>query len=901
MVNKIIIRIMVGAIILFLWPHSRSFSQCKASHSLSETALIKGALRGTGYYYRNLIIQDLALAAGISIHEVTLRLDYHLHVTYDQCTLHRLEIAVRPVDARCNPYLYREFDVSASLVPSAADLVFYIRNQLGIISDSIVINNFPLREKTGKPFVWLMDINPLEGRVTPFFARAVFHYDQQAYDAFRDHVLIIDEYYAAAALADSVYRLIGGGFLSEKGTCGELFLRQAEIERMARYVTPGKFDSLTVSGHYDPARLQEKHLRLIRYGTRYKTLLEQPGLARRCFPSPGMTDLMISSWLGWQDHYRRMAYHTDYKFINFFEDVAVPSFSTAILWSGYGRLREFGLKPGLCQRAVAGKICGALTERAERFENAGSQIHALRYYESALSLARLTHLRQQEKFALEKVCRMKQEVLYSYLRISGLASGRDNPLLAVQYFRRAGDIYQSNHLPCLDQDTLARFERSMYRDFESRVPLLIGDGAFRKAAAFLQEIRSRCQESPAWQCPGELTEWSAAVSQGIYDELIRDVRHWMAREELAEAEQIYRQAGNMRATGAYPIVPAPDEQKMGNRFRQMYYDDFVDEGTRYFDKAEYDLALYYFSKAYHLQNGNLLAQRIELPQYRRESARHVIEKLFSDTRLKIWAHDLETAGHYMEQAGSMMAEYNIASGDPLRVEYERLKNEVFTSQCIAARNVFDDLMEQVFKKREAQDFSTALSLANEAVNHSLNHISCKIRDDQAWYQKVVLEPLAGYQQKEMALQQLAYGPPEPYLNAFRELNSYYSRQKLLEQGVIFIPLKERVLKAEDIDFLTGMYDHYVWMNDPGQCLALLVVLHQKGAERKMMSGRQWNLAKLIAKDDVKNLGTETMPWEFMRAHVGTDPWFRPFRWSYKLAWIRETRGKIRYWPLIWKK
>ena len=901
MVNKKIIRIVVAAIVLFLLPHSRSFSQCKASHSLSETTLIKGALRGTGHYYRNLIIQDLALAAGISMQEVRIRLDYHLHVTYDQCTPHRLEIAVRPAVARCHPYYYREFDVSASLVPSAADLVFYIRNQLGIISDSIVINRFPLRENTGEPFVRQMDINPLEGRVTPLFAYAVFHYDQHAYDAFRDHVLIIDEYYAAAVMADSAYRLITNGFLSEMTSPVGIFLRQAEIERIARYVHPAAFDSLTAFGTHDHASLTAKHRRLERSSTRYKTLLKQSRPGAPLFHSPPAARILIDEWLDWLDYYRRMAYHTEYKFINFFEELAIPQFSNSTLQQWNNKLKDAMINPWIYRDYLTVSMFLALTERAERFENEGSQMHALRYYEAAMKLAGLTHLRDREETALLRVCQMKQEVMFSYLRIAGLAAGRDNPLLAVQYFRRAEDIYQINHLPCLDQDTLVIFERLMYRDFESRASLLIGAGAYRKADAFLQEIRSRCQESPAWPCPGKLPEWSAAVSQGIYDELMRDVRHWMARDELAEAEQIFRQAGNMRTTAAYPIVPAPDEQRMGNRFRQMYYDDFVDEGIRYFDKAEYDLALYYFSKAYHLQNGNLLAQRKELPQYRRESARHVIEKLFSDTRLKIWAHDLETAGHYMEQAGSMMTEHQIAAGDPLRVEYERLKNEVFTSQCLAARNVYDDLMEQVLKKREAQDFIAALSLANEAVNHSLDHISCKIRDDQAWYQKVLLEPLAGYQQKEMALQQLAYGSPEPYLKAFRELNSYYSRQKLLEQGVVFIPLKERVLKAEDIDFLTGMYDHYVRMNDPEQCLALLHLLHEKGAEQKAMSGRQWDLAKLIAKDDAKNIDSESMPWDYMRAHVGTDPWFRPFRWSYKLAWIRETRGKIRYWPLIWKK
>ncbi|MBW6460421.1 MAG: hypothetical protein K0B08_07580 [Bacteroidales bacterium] len=897
MVNKKIIRKVVAAIVLFLLPNAMSLAQCKESITRAENSRIEGIVRGADHYYRNLIIQDIALAAGISMQEVSIRLDYKLNITVDKCVPGRLDISVNPISGWCDPHLYREFDVSASLAPSRADLVFYLRNHLGIIFDSVMIAGVPLGPDTGDVFSRQIDISPLDGQVSQIFARAAFHYDKQAYDGFRDHVLIIDEYYAAAVMADSAYRLITNGFLSENTSPVQIFLRQAEIERIARYVHPAAFDSLTAFGTHDHASLTAKHRRLERSSTRYKTLFKQSRPGEPLFHSPLAARILIEEWLDWQDHYRRMAYHTEYKFINFFEDLAIPQFSNSALQQWNNKLKDAMINPWIYRDYLTVSMFLALTERAERFENAGSQMHALRYYEAAMKLAVLTHLRDREETALLRVCQMKQEVMLSYLRIAGLAAGKDNPGLAVQYFHRARDLYHSNHLHCVDKDTLAGFGRMMYAGFESKVPSLIGAGAFRKANSFLQEIKARCDENTGYSCPEDLTAWTTDVNQGLYEEMIRLARRLINRDELAEAEQLFKQAGAMR----YSVRPVADERWIESRLRQMHYDDFIDEGIRYFNKEEYDFALYYFSKAYHFQQGNLLSLRKELPEYRRESSRHVIEKLFSDTRLKIWAHDLETARHYLEQAGSMLAEYRVASDDPLKIEYERLQHEVFTSECIAARDVYDALMEGVFRARERQDFMAAHSLAVEAVNHSLDHISCRIRDDRAWYQRVVLEPLSGFQQKEKALDLLAAGSPEPYLDAFRELNSYYSRQKLLEQGVVFISLKERVLRADDIEFLTGMYDHYVRMNDPEQCLALLHVLHEKGAEWKTMSGRQWDLAKDFAKADVKNLENETMPWEFMRAHVGTDLWFRPFRLSYKLAWIGETKGKFRYWPLIWKK
>lgn len=892
---------MVATIILFLFQPPNAFSQFKEKHSLTETATIEGVAKGIDNYYRNLIVQDLALAEGKSTSEVTIRFDFRLNLEVDKCTPDRIEISVMPVCVSCDPHFYREFDISSSLKPGAADLVFHIRNQLGLVSDSIIFSAVPMETDSSLFTARWLDISPVDGNVTPVFARGTFRYDKSCYDAFRDNILIIDEYYAASALADSTYKLIRNGFLSEIGNCPEILLRQAEIDRISRFVHPSRFDSLTGSGMNDPALLSDKFRQLQRSSMRYQTLLKQTNHNRPCFTSPVTARKMVNTWLDWQDYYRQMAYNSDYKFISFFEEAAIPAFTNSLLSSWLQMLNIRFDGPESYRQAVIRIMILSLAARAEGFESSGLQMLALRYYQSAMKLSLLAHQRDMSDSALLKVCQMKQEIMRSYLRISNLAAEKDNPQLAVEYYHRARDIYHSNHLPCVDKDVLTRFEQSMYQNFETRVRALIKSGKYRKANAFLQEIHAHCSQSLLYPCPDEYPSWMSVVTQGIYDEMIREIRRLIARDELAEAEQAYFKARELRVFAGHTVRPDKDEPLMERRFRQMYYDDFIDEGIRYFNREEYNLALYYFSKAYKLETGYLPTPRKELPSYRDVSSRQVISHLLSDTRLKIWAYDFLNARHFLDQAENMLEEFHLPDDDPLVIEYKRLNDEVYLSKCVTAKHVYDDLMDKVFQARKEQDFIKARQFAGEAVNHSMNNIDCRIRDEQAWYQKVLLESLAGFQEMEIALDSLAVGSPEPYLKAFQELNTYYSRKRLLDQGVIFIPLKDRVVKVKDIEFLTGVFDHYVRMTDPEQCLAILQVLQRSGADRKALADRQRVLAQMLAKRDASGKDDEIMPWETMRSYVGNDPWFKPFRCAFKKSWLKETRVKFRYWPLIWKK
>jgi hypothetical protein len=199
-----------------------------------------------------------------------------------------------------------------------------------------------------------------------------------------------------------------------------------------------------------------------------------------------------------------------------------------------------------------------------------------------------------------------------------------------------------------------------------------------------------------------------------------------------------------------------------------------------------------------------------------------------------------------------------------------------------------------------QDFIRAYQLSNDAIKLSMANLKCGINDEEAWLSKFRFEPLADYQQMEKDLDLLVDNPVTEYLAAFQELKRYYNKNKLLEEGVVFIPLSERVLQQKDVGFLTGMMDHYLYLKDLDQALKILKRLCELQVDPSLLKQRQEKLAKAMAVRDFTENHPEK-PWEILESYTGKDKWYHAFNWSYKLEWLKTSGWKLKFWPFIWRK
>jgi hypothetical protein len=248
----------------------------------------------------------------------------------------------------------------------------------------------------------------------------------------------------------------------------------------------------------------------------------------------------------------------------------------------------------------------------------------------------------------------------------------------------------------------------------------------------------------------------------------------------------------------------------------------------------------------------------------------------------------------------MIADYGFRTNDSLVIRFEQMDDDASMVLCRKANEEYGLLIGRALETKESGNYILALTQAGEAVEYSLEHLQCMIDDSRAWYEKVVLEPLATFQEKEMKLRKYTGISPQEYTKTYQDYSSYYYRKKLLDQGIQIRSLYQQVLQSDDLEFLHGFLLQYIRQHNPEPALDVLKRMHALGAEASYVSDAQKDLGKHLAQRDANSVQTDK-PWELLDRYIGQDAWYNDLRWAYRMTWISKSSWNIKYWPFIWKK
>ena len=231
--------------------------------------------------------------------------------------------------------------------------------------------------------------------------------------------------------------------------------------------------------------------------------------------------------------------------------------------------------------------------------------------------------------------------------------------------------------------------------------------------------------------------------------------------------------------------------------------------------------------------------------------------------MKAWANDFEGARYICERLEDLIREYQLPDNDSLVDRFETLKSDMLRKKCIKLQEEYDGLIGAMDEAANGGDYIRAYDLAGEAVNLSMDNLDCAIQDSEAWYGKVVLETPASYQKQERALEMLAYKSDVLYREGFAELRKFYQKHKLLNQGITFTPLIDRVLKFNDTVFLSGMMKYFIKSRNIDHAFRVLKKLHDLGVDPGSVAVEQRAIAYYYAEQDAVT-PSELKPWEQLR-------------------------------------
>jgi hypothetical protein len=163
--------------------------------------------------------------------------------------------------------------------------------------------------------------------------------------------------------------------------------------------------------------------------------------------------------------------------------------------------------------------------------------------------------------------------------------------------------------------------------------------------------------------------------------------------------------------------------------------------------------------------------------------------------------------------------------------------------------------------------------------------------------RAVLEyPVDYMKRKQRALSHIP-GNAEGFTKAYHDLEQYYLAMGLQDEGVVFIPMIERVLQEKDKYFLTNMLSHYIAQKEREDALSVMNLLWE---EHNYAPGKtqQKRLAEWLAREDIKSGCTD--PIGCLYDYVPVNPSFKTFKYYYKLTWVKESGSKFRHLSLFLK-
>jgi hypothetical protein len=412
--------------------------------------------------------------------------------------------------------------------------------------------------------------------------------------------------------------------LSETGNRAEMLFRQIELERIISYISPDKFDAAFQPAQYDLTGLNAKYRELSRLDKRMGAIINYNRYKTNALEDIIVEKELLEHYLDRFDHYYRLAFKSDFRFVNFVEGLSTPAYSNAFLSAAHRtiNLRQ-KISPAI-SRYWGRQLALGLTGRGAEFESSANQLRALTYYRSAYEFSRLMHIHDCQQTAYTLAGRMIDSISASYIEISRKSALTDNPAMAAQYFRDAKDLFADREFKSFEPLSAKEYENWLFTNFENQVVKYLGLKNYNKALAYLNEIQLHCTSDPSFPFPEEFADWMRTARTGIYLELLNRAQELVLKDELQDAEDVFSRAVEMRLRAGYRIDKDARESKLESGFMQVHYNELVEEGMRYLNKEEFSSALYYLNKAVFLESFGITRHDTGLYNYRQAAARKVM-------------------------------------------------------------------------------------------------------------------------------------------------------------------------------------------------------------------------------------------------------------------------------------
>lgn len=878
------------------------FAQSSAQNVVSHTSTLNltGLSSNRNDYYRNLIMQDIATPQQIPLDRMVFTLDVTLSYRMTQVAKGKYELTVEPKNMDIHTVGYFGFDISSSLKPHIASITFRVNDPYGLVHDSIVFKNLYQGTDSSLYFTRSFQSDITSPSIVP--ANLKVSFSEQAYDYFRQEIAVLDDYFAAAALLDSVLHWSDRHYPAGSASVWGNYLQQLETTRIIRYVEKSSFNRIPGLRKHDPAGYYSRLEKAKRKKIRVQTILERQVKEELDGINKKAPARWVDAYFQWLIAYHEMAAGAGYRYSNYFSGLVRIELSNGML-AHQGEMMDMVLTRAARGNHISGRkfLLGRML--AEKYAAlglsktaSGETVEALKYDRNALELRKYFPGLGTDSLLTDRIKSLQSNLAGSYLRLATLAAEKENLRLSEGYLEKAaaiaGEYYLTGELERISQQ-----EKQLYDLYLGQAKSFIASGRYSAAVDYAGWLEEKCSMGK-YDCTGELKTVSLQARRGRYLELLSLASARWKSDEPDECRAFLDQAIGLRYASAGLVERDPREALVTASLDRLVYEENTSEGQRYLHFGEYEIALYYLNKARAMELDGRVKADPGLEQYIRQAARPVIISMISTAKARAMGYYFEESWEMINRCRQMIHDYRMEGDSSLTKSLYDLDILLRVSQCRKFEEGYSHKIDEARRRMEQGEYERAMEEVSKAIGMALDDTVCNVNDQQAWYLKALLEYPAEFDRRQEAVLDLIPADPEGFVQAYQELQSYYHEMELEKMGVKWITLHERVMAQDNPGFLNGMLAIYARQRErdkTADVVRRMWDLHGMAPERSL----QESIARWSAVADAKSGCPELMTC--LNQIVPDEKAFQPFRRQYKSTWIKESGWKIRYFFLFLKK
>lgn len=842
------------------------------------------------YANTNKIILQLAVAMDEHPGQVRIDVKSRETIRVTDVPMQGPEVIIRMTDVRTiQAPAYRGFFLEEVLKPDRLSCHLNLID----LPDSNILRSYPLND---------LHVNQLEtgyadseipvmeeGKFSVTLSDHRFYYSEEAFLRFQERIRMINDYYAATALVDSLLERIKS--YRPLTTCDlpEKYLLLMEINRVVHLIGEYDFEEGLGLKEHDPADFIRKFLNLDKFSRSATMTFEQ--------------QITEPSFIPWENDLPTLSLEFVSRLIPYIRNSMLLNGTAGGIYNQYltswfdqkGFQEEETVFYGLLRKMFpADNLTVKMKEVAQDvwdsyLQNVRDMIARYDYVGAIRLLDHADRFRERVSFPLYPgTDLLKGEavkgIYASYLGIAESCIALEKFRKAEDYLDQAGE-YLAEYRDVIPADTM--FNRVFRNLFDHRLQEcddLLAEKHYTEALDCYQLFSQSYPPEMIAYVKEHLLIRQRQALKGIFslerDGTLEGIEHQEMDSAMVHFDLARHVAGML--SGDPETGQAMDE--LNQAFLPVLYRYLADRGTYLNLTYNHEEAFRTFTRM------KEIGEEIGIPldtaldrRYRESYKYHMLNEISMATGL-IWRDELARAEEYAREVETVMDLYNLDADPDLRSALTSYRDKIDRKGCLSVNEEAEQLAIRAWKNIELKRFDLAVRLLGDARKKSLQHPGCAI-DLQA-YDDTIKKYLSAafYLEKlQQAANLDAIGDYGNALQIVTENERFYLLNHLDRFGVRLVTPVDFVGVSDKVQMYREAISWFLGLKDPGSAWYCLKRLKQAGADQRSTREFQERVGMALAEQDA-GLFAGTDPEIRVRGYTGGNQWFAKFAQAYLIRW-----------------